>query len=170
VGGNDRPFSGTYNMQNGKIMVKAKEPGDDKHDGEFSFSFDEKHTDMLTGNWVPYKPDNTIGAKDFSLNRRQFVYLKDVGKYPNTSREILKEDDVAGYGKDDLEYMRNEIFARHGYCFKKKSLRGLFEDKDWYIPNNTDIKDALTDIEKKNIAIIKRFEKYITEEGDDYGR
>ena len=69
-----------------------------------------------------------------------------------------------------MEAMRNEIFARHGYCFKKKNLRELFEDKDWYIPNTVDVKKDLTDIEKKNIALIKRFEKYAEEYGDDFGR
>ena len=56
--------------------------------------------------------------------------------------------------------MRNEIFARHGYCFKKKELRQQFETEDWYVPNTVDIKGFLTEIEKKNIALIKRYEKY----------
>jgi len=51
--------------------------------------------------------------------------------------------------KEDLEIMRNEIFARHGYCFKKKHLRKQFENKDWYIPNSVDIKNDLTEIEKR---------------------
>lgn len=170
VGGNDRPFTGTYKKENGKFTAIAKEPGDDEYDGVFNFTFDETQKDLLTGTWAPNKEGGHGGPKNFSLNRRQFVYLKDVGKYPETSRKILTEDDVAGYGTADLEYMRNEIFARHGYCFKKKHLRKLFEDKDWYVPANTDIKDALTDIEKKNIATIMRFEKYIKEMGDDFGR
>lgn len=45
--------------------------------------------------------------------------------------------------------MRNEFFAEHGYCFKKKYLREQFENKDWYIPNSVDIKNDLTEIEKK---------------------
>ena len=72
--------------------------------------------------------------------------------------------------KGELETMRNEIFARHGYCFKRKAQRELFEDKDWYIPNTVDVKKDLTEIEKKNIALIKRFEKYAEEYGDDFGR
>lgn len=66
--------------------------------------------------------------------------------------------------------MRNEIFARHGYCFAKKHLRQQFEMEDWYVPNTVDIKGFLTDIEKKNIELIKRYEKYADEYGDEYGR
>jgi hypothetical protein len=72
--------------------------------------------------------------------------------------------------KEDLEFMRNEIFARHGYCFAKKDLRQMFENEDWYVPNTVDIRGFLTDTEKKNIALIKRYEKYADEYGDEYGR
>jgi len=66
--------------------------------------------------------------------------------------------------------MRNEIFARHDYCFSRKEMRQQFENKDWYVPNTIDIKGFLTDLEKKNIALIKRYEKYAVEYGDEYGR
>ena len=66
--------------------------------------------------------------------------------------------------------MRNEIFARHGYCFAKKEFRQQFENEEWYVPNTVDIKGFLTEIEKKNIALIKRYEQYAEEYGDEYGR
>ena len=39
-----------------------------------------------------------------------------------------------------------------------------------YNMHTTDIKGFLTDIEKKNITLIKRYEKYADEYGDEYGR
>lgn len=170
VGGNDRPFAGIAKLVNGVYNIVAKEPGDDKYDGVFTISFDEKTPDAISGSWKPYKEGGHGGAKDFSLSRNVFKYLLDVGQYPQASKRLLTEDDVNNLLKVDLQTMRNEIFARHGYCFKKKELREQFEDKDWYIPNTTDIKKDLTDIEKKNIALIKKYEKYADEYGDDFGR
>ncbi|MEP7237692.1 MAG: YARHG domain-containing protein [Ferruginibacter sp.] len=170
VGGNDRPYSGIVKLVNDKYTVSAKEPGDDKYDGVFNFTIDSKQPDVVTGNWAPNVAGAHLGPKDFSLQRKAFRYLMDVGEYPQASKRLLKEDDVNNLMKEDLETMRNEIFARHGYCFKKKNLRELFEDKDWYIPNTVDVKKDLTDIEKKNIALIKHFEKYAEEYGDDFGR
>lgn len=46
----------------------------------------------------------------------------------------------------------------------------MFEAQDWYIPNNTDIRALLTPVEIKNIALIKRYEKYADDYGDDFGR
>ena len=104
------------------------------------------------------------------LAKKAFVYLTDVGQFPQASKRLLTDEDVNNLNKTDLGIMRNEIFARHGYCFKKKVFRDLFEDKDWYIPNTVDVKTELTEIEIKNILLIKRFEKYAEEFGDDYGR
>jgi hypothetical protein len=170
VGGNDRPFSGLATLQNGMYTIKAKEPGDNKNDGEFLITFDEKDANTIKGNWKPFKEGEHGGAKDFSLTRNSFKYLTDVGLFPEASKRLLKDADVENLLKSDLEIMRNEIFARHGYCFKKKYLREQFEDKDWYIPNSVDIKDDLTEIEKKNIALIKKYEKYAEEYGNDFGR
>lgn len=168
VGGNDRPFAGTLVKNEGQYTITAKEPGDHPDDGVFNFSIAENNPDSVKGSW---KPNNAKKpAKEYVLERKKFEYKADVGSYPEASQRLLKAKDVENMYKEDLEFMRNEIFARHGYCFKKKNLRLEFELQDWYVPNTTDIKGLLTDIEKKNIELIKRYEKYAEEYGDEYGR
>lgn len=168
VGGNDRPFKGTFTKSGTVFSFNAKEPGDHKDDGVFNFTIDEASPDVVNGTWKPN--DTKRPAKEYSLNRRKFEYKADVGTFPEASQRLLKAEDVENMMKEDLEFMRNEIFARHGFCFSNKSLRQRFEMEDWYIPNTVDIKGYLTEIEKKNIALIKRYEKYAQEYGDEYGR
>jgi hypothetical protein len=168
VAGNDRPFVGTKILENGLYKIHAAEPGDDAHDGVFDFSIDEKNPGILKGSWAPY--DKKIKAKDYTLTRKTYAYDPNVGYYPHASTRLLKPEDVENMMKEDLEFMRNEIFARHGFCFKKKHLRQQFENEDWYVPNTVDIRDLLTDTEKKNIELIRRYEKYAEEYGDEYGR
>ncbi len=170
VGGNDRPFSGTVNRSKSVCTITVKEPGDEQHDGIFNFRVDPKIPTEIKGNWAPYKPTASIKAKEFTLKRKAFTYLKEVGDFPQASTRLLLEDDVNNLAKEELQYMRNEIFARHGYCFKMKTLKESFENKDWYIPNTVDVKKDLTDIEIKNITLIKKYEKYAVEFGDDFGR
>jgi hypothetical protein len=168
VGGNDRPFSGVFTEKNGVYNITAKEPGDHPDDGIFNITFNGGTPDSIRGTW---QPNNTKKpAKEYTLERKKFEYKMDVGDYPEASQRLLKAKDVENMMKEDLQYMRNEIFARHGYCFKKKDLRQQFEMQDWYVPNTVDIKGFLTDIEKKNIEMIKRYEKYAQEYGDEYGR
>ena len=169
VGGNDRPFMGTHKKEaDGRLLVEAKEPGDHKDDGVFSIILGTNGANEITGTWTPN--NKTKPAKNFSLTKKKFEYRTDVGSWPESSQRLLKAADLENLMKEDLEFMRNEIFARHGYCFNKKHLRLQFEMEDWYVPNTVDIKGYLTDIEKKNIAMIKRYEKYAEEYGDEYGR
>jgi hypothetical protein len=170
VGGNDRPFIGTVNYSDDVYSINAKEPGNDPHDGIFNFIVDTKTPGEVKGNWTPYKPTAAINAKEYSLKRKAFSYSIEVGDYPEASSRLLAESDVNNLAKEELEYMRNEIFARHGYCFKKKNLREGFENQEWYVPNTVDVKKDLTEIERKNILLIKKFEKYALEYGDDFGR
>lgn len=168
VGGNDRPFDGTFTLENATYTIEAKEPGDHKDDGVFKFSIAADDPNELKGTWKAN--DAKRPEKSYVLERRKFEYRTNVGNWPEASVRLLKTSDVENLTKNELEFMRNEIFARHGYCFSKKHLRQQFENESWYVPNTIDIKGYLTDIEKKNIALIKRYEKYADEYGDEYGR
>jgi hypothetical protein len=168
VGGNDRPFDGTLSIEGGAYNIEAREPGDHKDDGIFKFTIPEANTNELKGSWRALDPKRP--EKTYTLERKKFEYRKDVGNWPEASQRLLKTADVENLAADELALMRNEIFARHGYCFAKKNLREQFENESWYVPNTVDIKSFLTDVEKKNIAIIKRYEKYAEEYGDEFGR
>jgi len=168
VGGNDRPFAGTYSLDKGIYTIKAKEPGDHRDDGAFEMQISQSNLAELSGSWQAY--DKKRPAKQYTLTRKKFEYRPDVGIWSEASMRLLTPDDVDNLMKPELETMRNEIFARHGFCFSRKHLRQQFEMEDWYVPNTVDIKGFLTDIEKKNIALIKRYEKYAEEYGDEYGR
>lgn len=168
VGGNDRPFDGTLALEGGAYNIEAREPGDHKDDGIFKFTIADADPKELKGSWKAN--DTKRPEKMYTLERKKFEYRAGVGEYPQASQRLLKTEDVENLAPGELALMRNEIFARHGYCFSRKEMRQQFENEDWYVPNTIDIKGFLTDIEKKNIALIKRYEKYAEEYGDEYGR
>lgn len=170
VGGNDQTFEGVLKTNNSGIEISANEPETEKHDGIFKFAMSKDQPDKLTGSWQPYKADGNINGKTFSLTRRSFVYNPKAGEYPQGSSKLLKDDDLSNLMKTQLERMRNEIFARHGYTFSRKLTRAEFETEDWYVPNSADVKNELTEIEKKNIVLIKKYEKYALDYGDEFGR
>lgn len=167
VSGNNRPFKGTYKKEGENYVFSVKEPGDDKYDGQFEFTI-LPATKKLTGRWNPN--DKKLKAKTFNLERRDFKYDPNAGDYAYLSQRVVSEDEIANTIKSEIRLMRNEVFARHGYAFKMKDMRAQFENKDWYMPMNTDIRNSLTEIEKKNVDLLKRYEKYATEYYDDFGR
>lgn len=170
VGVNNRPFAGTISKEGSVFEAIAKEPGDINSDGVFNFSFDMNKPEEISGNWTPNHPTKDLESKAFSLIKKVFKYSTDSGYYPEASKRLLNDSDLNNLAKNELDDMRNEIFARHGFCFRNKIQRDFYETQSWYIPISTDVRAALTDVEKKNITLIKKYAKYAADYGNDYGR
>ena len=137
----------------------------------------------LRGNWTA-KADNAI-PKAFDLVRTNFKYNRELaqdkktndfvalgenGFEKNPSVDKLKSKDVENLTQPQIRVIRNLIFARHGYSFKGKDLRLMFESYDWYVPFTNDVKGQLTELEKTNIALLNRYEKYADKHYDEFGR
>jgi hypothetical protein len=165
--GNRRPFTGGYEEKDGTIKAVLQEPGDNKYDGVFEVTI-SKAAHTLTGKWTPFNKE--MAGRHYKLERRNFKYIAAIGNFPESSTRLITADDVNNLVKDELRYMRNEIYARHGYSFKVKEVRRYFDLQDWYMPISTDVRTQLSAVEVKNEKIIKNFEKYAEESYDDYGR
>ena len=155
-------------LGNGKYEFFLKEPGDDPYDGIFEFTVD-LNSSSLSGRWTPWE-ERGNSTRQYTLNKRNFVYRTDVGEYPQASTKKLEYLDVENMLEEELSLMRNEIYARHGYSFKNKDMRYYFEQFDWYMPMGVDIRSQLTEIEAQNIDLIYGYESYYEEYYDDYGR
>ena len=72
----------------------------------------------------------------------------------------ITDDDLIGMTKEKLRFLRNYIYAWHGYIFKSKDLQEVFGQMTWYngrISNVNDIR--LNKIEQRNVAKIQQYEK-----------
>lgn len=78
--------------------------------------------------------------------------------------------DLKNLRKLDLQIIRNTVFARHGYSFKKETYRQFFENTDWYVPVSNNVDADLTPLEKDNVALLARLEKYAEDHYDTFGR
>jgi len=99
-----------------------------------------------------------------------YRYASNVITKINASTTKLEENDLKNLKKLEIEIIRNTIYARHGYSFKKKSFRQFFDYVDWYIPVTDDVSHKLTLLEQKNILLLNRFQKYAEDNYDTFGR
>lgn len=60
---------------------------------------------------------------------------------------------------EDLTYMRNEIYARHGLKFNDPKWSSIFKQYKWYKGTKKSVEALLTPVEKKNILFIKNLER-----------
>lgn len=83
------------------------------------------------------------------------------GSFNILSNRRLSEADLSGMSKKELEIMRNSIYARYGYQFKREDLLDYFSQYSWYNPTTSDmgaIYNQMNDNEKYNIDFIKSHE------------
>jgi len=84
------------------------------------------------------------------------------GRFPQASERLLTVSDLQNLSKDDLKIMRNEIFARHGYIFQTQDMKTYFQNQSWYSPQSSNVTAKLSNIEIKNVELIKSYENNAT--------
>jgi len=99
-----------------------------------------------------------------NLQQELIVKLDEPRIYPKTELYLkarvmeLTESDLAGMTKEEMAYLRNEIFARHGHTFKTDRMKSYFYRQSWYLPSFHDATAHLNETEKKNVQFIKSME------------
>lgn len=80
------------------------------------------------------------------------------GIFPWTSRRAVTRADMDGLSNRDLDLMRNEIYARHGWVFQRADLRNHFAAQPWYRPlgDNRRAERSLSALERSNVETIRR--------------
>jgi hypothetical protein len=105
---------------------------------------------------------NTAGIISAWLPHPPTRIIQDNNNLPYFMTRPLVENDLVGKSSYDLELMRNEIFARHGYIFARSDLRTYFGQQAWYIPKFSKEQfdyGSLTAVQVRNVSLISEFEK-----------
>lgn len=80
---------------------------------------------------------------------------------PYSDTAILESHDVADLSLQELNYAKNEIYARHGRMFDSPELQSYFNSKSWYrgtIQPGSFSNSMLSDIEKTNAGYLSDLE------------
>lgn len=78
---------------------------------------------------------------------------KDASSYQFT------ENDLSPLTAKELTYLRNSVYARHGYVFKSQELNNYYKQFSWYHPNPSVTDAALNSMEKANVEFIKNYQE-----------
>ncbi|WP_338393367.1 YARHG domain-containing protein [Fulvitalea axinellae] len=99
----------------------------------------------------------SIVKNEFGFKTGLNEYYK--GWYHFASYRSLTEKELRLYSKEELQIMRNEIFARYDYDFKTEKMQEYFDRMGWHVPNYSNVNDLLTELEIRNINLIRSLEK-----------
>jgi len=70
--------------------------------------------------------------------------------------------DLEGKSRSELDIMRNEPYARHGYRFRRPEIAAHFQAMPWYRPDTSDqvvVQSRMSTAERYNAAFILEFER-----------
>ena len=93
----------------------------------------------------------SFAASDPDLDRLEEVYNEVI---VNGNKDFL-----SGFSSDELAIIRNTIYAKKGYKFKRKEYQKYFGAKKWY-KGTTDKQNILNKNEQKLVDIIVKYEKH----------
>lgn len=83
--------------------------------------------------------------------------------FPNSDKELLTREDLAGLSKEQLRLARNELFARYGTIFGVEDLVEYFGSKSWYTAKISfdEFYETIemNEIEEANLALIIQVEE-----------
>lgn len=89
------------------------------------------------------------------------LVLSSEGYSVSLTNEELSEDFLLYLTKSQLAFLRNAIYAFHGYKFKNKTYSEIFSSnyEHWYKINPNFTEKDFNEIEKANINLIKKYEE-----------
>lgn len=104
-----------------------------------------------------------IPIKKIIKNKNDYNTIKNKEEYfiSDSDKRYLSEDEIRNYTIEELGYIRNEIFARHGYVFGENKYKDYFESQTWYEPDYSfkGDTDRLNKYEIDNINLLLETEK-----------
>ena len=83
------------------------------------------------------------------------------GDFDFNSRPV-SDSDLVGKTAYELDLMRNEPYARHGYKFLRTDMAGYFLKKLWYHPTQGDQDQVWKDfspLERRNVVFVRDYER-----------
>jgi len=92
------------------------------------------------------------------INCFYISYSQEINNCSTCNLKLLNEKHLNKKSLEELRLLRNEIFARKGYKFSSTVLEDYFFNQEWYKPVDSNDKVIFTEIESKNIDLIKKFE------------
>ena len=127
-----------------------------------SSSDDKVNSDETVNKEIVASDNDNTNSKVISNNDEESDRVTDASGYNNIlSERKLSEEDLTDKTKSELEIMRNSIYARYGYKFKREDLLNHFSQYSWYNPTTSDmgtIYNMMNDNEKYNVDFIKKHE------------
>lgn len=132
VAGNVRPFNGSVKREgDSTFLFTVKEPGDDKYDGEFTFTISHGE---LAGKWTAYKKIE-IRNRKYTLQKREYIYqpeimLERAKEYVNWNEFLEKRERMEVDENEFEEWISREFASATNLIYKINASNKLLSKSE----------------------------------------
>ncbi|HEX8287061.1 MAG TPA: YARHG domain-containing protein [Pyrinomonadaceae bacterium] len=105
--------------------------------------------------YKPLKDQSKVKLNEIEEQNVKLIESVEAKMREKIATEPITEEMLFGLFVEDLRVLRNEIYARRGRVFKDPQLQKYFITQAWYQPNPEFKDEQLSEIEAKNLAIIR---------------
>ena len=109
--------------------------------------------------YKPLKDQTKVKLNEIEEQNVKLIESIEAKMREKIALEPITAEMVEGLFVEDLRVLRNEIYARRGRVFKDAQLQKYFEAQPWYQPNPDFRDEMLSEIESKNLAVIREVEQ-----------
>lgn len=158
-----RQVAERYEQQQNDSYVSEREETKETRDTR---QMGEMVAPMDLDDYLEYGASDTFGnstnksTKEDDIDEKTTEYIIE-----DSASRYLTDADVKGLTLQEINYAKNEIYARHGRRFKSKELQDYFDSTSWYVgkysPEDFDqnySERMLNDFEKKNADFLSEKE------------
>ena len=82
-----------------------------------------------------------------------------VEDYDWMSYEYVSGEDIYMLTNEQIDLLRNYIYAKHGYIFKTDYYYRYFSQFRWYRPRYKNVDNMLNKYERKNVLFLRQYTK-----------
>lgn len=137
----------------------------------------EKQLDNITNSFRLFMNSDNNTASEEEVQENINTAENEEYILANSNVDYLTETDITGLTLQEINYAKNEIYARHGRRFESQELMNYFTSKSWYEgiydPDDFDANysdDVLNDYEKKNAEFLRSVEYSMNPNGYELDR
>lgn len=98
----------------------------------------------------------TTTSEETTVSEYGYFSVED---YDWVSYEYITASDIRNLTDEQVDLLRNYIYAKHGYIFKSDYYYRYFSQFRWYRPRYRNVDDMLNKYEKKNVLFLRQWTK-----------
>lgn len=136
-----------------RIVIDGERFEAERYKGSLPEKEEKPVPETPNGEYLYYSPSTGTRSANGSLPDDDKLHFWPLDRF------AISTADLDRLTQDEIDIIRNEAFARHGYVFTTEAWLDFFDAYTWYVPDRSFTEERFSKLEKQNIDTIVTYER-----------